>query len=153
MDVTDYALEFAMKSWSSDSPISACFLRLDRGDDTAERPLWRWLTSQRWSLYLRSTDLAGVEVRTVLCLYTYAVISTSDYFHFQVIHQNPLRTNEQRHNFSSLRKKTAEAQREFVMIIFSQFSSRFVRHEPVLCFLPSCKRPCLLDTRKKTATG
>lgn len=101
MDVTDYALEFAMKSSNSDSPISACFLRLDRGDDTAERPPWRWLTSQRWSLYLQSTDLAGVEVRTVLCLFTHTVISTPDNFHLYVIHQHPLHTNAYRHHFSS----------------------------------------------------
>lgn len=61
MYVSDKALEVMMKSLSSASPIWACFLHLDRGDDTAEPPLWRWLTSQRWSLYWQSTDLGGVE--------------------------------------------------------------------------------------------
>lgn len=55
-----------MKSLRSDSPIWACFLRLDRGDDTAEPPPWRWLTSQRWSLCWQSTDLGEGKCGAVL---------------------------------------------------------------------------------------
>lgn len=55
-----------MRMQSLDSPIWACFLRLDRGDDTAAPPLWRWLTSQRWSLCWQSTDLGAAEWQVVL---------------------------------------------------------------------------------------
>lgn len=96
--------EVTMERLNSHSPIWAYFLHWDRGDDTAEPPLWRWLTSQRWSLYWQSTDLGAVEHEAVLffifksfctpkCLTT---VSYKDIIkaHFYIVHQCPLTVEE-----------------------------------------------------------
>lgn len=64
-----------MKSGRSTSPIWACFLHSDRGDDTAAPPRWRWPTSRRWSLYWQSTDLGGARgVWNSVILHLYLVV-------------------------------------------------------------------------------